>query len=69
MLSRFKVSLTCIFLVYAGLAHASPAAQEASAYETLKIKAMICKEEYMIGLLKVGQGETTLQQAYSDFLG
>ncbi|WP_429950480.1 hypothetical protein ACQYWY_02475 [Comamonas sediminis] len=68
MLSRFKVSLTCIFLVYAALAHASAASQEASAYETLKIKAMICKEEYMIGLLKAGQGETTLQQAYSDFL-
>lgn len=66
---RFPVSFSCVLFVCTGLSHASPASQKAYAYETLKIKAMIGKEEYMIGPLKVGQGETTLHQACKDFLG
>ncbi len=68
MLSRLTLSLSCVLFTYAGLSHASPASQEAFAWKTLKIKAMICKEEYTIGRLQANQGETTPQQAYSDFL-
>lgn len=63
-----RLTLLCLFLGLNCSAYASPASDEAIAYGTLKIQAMICKEKYTGDRLKVELGEETPTQAYKNFL-